>query len=188
MKVRYIIYFVAFLLIVSACSGTKPDENKIDPFTFINQYEKPFGLEDLSGTVWIANFFFTNCETVCPPMMLELALLQEEIAKSDLDVIFVSFSVDPKIDTPEVLQEYLQQFTNNKDNWYLLTGYSQDEIEKFSREQFQTIVQKPDSSSQVIHGTNFYLIDDQGYILNEYNYIDESHVDEIIQEVEDVYQ
>jgi len=52
-------------------------------------------------------------------------------------------------------------------------GYSQEAIEVFAREQFQTVVQKPESTNQVIHGTNFYLVDDQGYVLNEYNYIDE---------------
>ena len=68
----------------------------------------------------------------------------------------------------------------------MLTGYTQKEIENFAREQFQTIVQKPDSSNQVIHGTNFYLVDDKGYIVNEYNYIDESYVDEMMQDIEKI--
>lgn len=52
----------------------------------------------------------------------------------------------------------------------MLTGFSQEEIETFAREEFKTIVQKPKTSTQVIHSTNFYIVDDEGYILNEYNY------------------
>lgn len=87
-----------------------------------------------------------------------------------------------------MLEEYIQQFTNNETNWHMFTGYSQEAIEIFAREQFQTIVQKPESSNQVIHGTNFYLVDDQGYVLNEYNYIDESYVEEMIKEIKEVYK
>lgn len=65
----------------------------------------------------------------------------------------------------------------------MFTGYSQEAIEIFAREQFQTIVQKPESSNQVIHGKNFYLVDDQGFVLNEYKYIDESsYVEKMIKE------
>lgn len=188
MKIRYIIYSLVCLFILSACSANQPTENKIDPFSFIDQNEKPFGTDDLNGKVWIASFIFTNCETVCPPMMFEMASLQKEMEENELNVEFVSFTVDPNLDTPDVLREYIQNFTNHETNWHILTGYSQDTIEEFAREQFQTIVQKPDTSNQVIHGTNFYLVDDQGYVLNEYNYIDESYVEEIIKEIKEVYK
>ncbi|GAB2562102.1 SCO family protein [Gracilibacillus alcaliphilus] len=186
MKIRYIIYSLVCLLILSACSANQSTGNKIDPFSFIDQHEKPFGTDDLNGTVWIASFIFTNCNTVCPPMMFEMASLQKEIEENDLKVEFVSFTVDPNLDTPEVLRAYVQQFTNNETNWHMLTGYSQETIEEFAREQFQTIVQKPDTSNQVIHGTNFYLVDDQGYVLNEFNYIDESYVEEVIKKIKEI--
>ena len=188
MNIRYIIYSVICLLILSSCSGNQHTEKEVAPFSFIDQNEKPFGTDDLNGTVWIASFVFSNCETVCPPMMFEMATLQKEIEEKELKAEFVSFTVDPDSDTPEVLKEFIQQFTNNETNWHMLTGYSQEAIEIFAREQFQTIVQKPESSHQVIHGTNFYLVDDQGYVLNEYNYIDESYVEEIIEEIKEVYK
>ena len=56
----------------------------------------------------------------------------------------------------------------------------------FARDQFQTIVQKPSSSNQVIHGTNFYLIDQQGILINEYNYIDDSYVDEMMKDIKKI--
>lgn len=186
MKIRYIIYSLVCLLILSACSTNQPTGNKIEPFSFIDQNEKPFGTDDLNGTVWIASFIFTNCETVCPPMMFEMASLQKEVEANGLNVKFVSFTVDPSLDTPDVLKEYIHQFTNNEKNWHILTGYTQETIEEFAREQFQTIVQKPNTSNQVIHATNFYLVDNQGYVLNEYNYIDDSYVEKVIKNIKEI--
>ncbi|WP_342558886.1 SCO family protein [Metasolibacillus sp. FSL K6-0083] len=186
MKIRYIIYFVVCLFILSACSEKHPSNNKIDSFSFINQHEKPFGTEDLKGEIWVVSFIFTNCQTVCPPMMFEMASLQKKLMEKGLKVEFVSFTVDPDLDSPVVLKEYLKQFTSTETNWHMLSGYSQETIEKFAREQFQTIVQKTNTSNQVIHGTNFYLIDKQGYIINEYNYTDESYVEEIIKGIKKI--
>lgn len=188
MNFRYIVYSVVCLLLLSACTGNQSTERKITSFSFTDQNEKLFGTDDLTGSVWIASFIFANCETVCPPMMVEMASLQEKMKEEALEVEFVSFTVDPHIDTPAVLKEYVQQFTNNETNWHMLTGYTQKEIEQFARDQFQTIVQKPKTSRQVIHGTNFYLVDDRGYVLNEYNYTEESHVEEIIKKVKEVYK
>src|SRR5699024_5971819 len=82
-----------------------------------------------------------------------------------------------------VLRNYLKQFTDDEENWHMLTGYSQEEIEEFGLTQFQTIIQKPETSHQVIHGTNFYLVDAQGYLINEYNYIDDSYIEEVIKDI-----
>lgn len=118
-------------------------------------------------------------------MMFEMASLQETFKKEGIQAEFISFTVDPKHDSPKVLKEYIEQFTNDETNWHMLTGYNQNEIEEYAREHFKTIVQKPDTSNQVIHGTNFYLVDEEGYVLNEYNYIDESYVDEMIKDIQD---
>lgn len=186
MKIRYILYMFLCILLLSACSGNQPTEHKLSSFSFIDQNERPFGTEDLDGKVWIASFIFTNCETVCPPMMFKMASLQNKLEEKGLDVEFVSFTVDPELDTTDVLKEYLAEFTDKETNWRLLTGYSQKDIERFAREEFQTIVQKPENSTQVIHGTNFYLVDDQGYVIEEYNYIEASYADDIIKKVKEM--
>ena len=181
MKNCWLLLLSIFLL--SAC-GTHPKQEKsITPFTFTNQHGQPFGTDHLTETVWIVDFIFTNCKTVCPPMTVEMAKLQEQFKEEGIDAEFVSFTVDPTIDSPNVLKEYLTQFTDDDSNWHMLTGYSQDEIETFAREQFQTIVQKPSSSNQVIHGTYFYLIDKNGILVNEYSYINTSYSKELIKDI-----
>lgn len=174
------------LLLLSACTDSYSSDRKVQDFQFIDQHGNPFGTKQLEGKVWMADFIFTHCETVCPPMTIEMARLQQEFKEKGLDVTFVSFSVDPELDTPPILQKYLTQFTEDDRNWHLLTGYTQDEITTFAREQFQTIVQKPTTSNQVIHGTNFYLIDKNGYIVREYNYADTTHMKEMEKDIERV--
>ncbi|MCZ2257854.1 SCO family protein [Sporosarcina sp. G11-34] len=172
------------LLFLSACGSHPQQEKTIVPFTFTDQHGQPFGTDNLTGTIWVTNFIFTNCTTVCPPMTIEMAKLQEQFHEKEIDAQFVSFTVDPSVDSPDVLNEYLQNFTDDDSNWHTLTGYSQETIETFAREQFQTMVQKPSSSNQVIHGTNFYLIDRNGTFVNEYNYIDNSYVEEMIKDIQ----
>lgn len=171
------------ILLFSGCADQEPPEKKIAPFTFVDQNGEPFGTDQLAGTIWIANFIFTNCDTVCPRMTSETAFLQDRFKQEGLQVQFVSFTVDPQVDTPEVLKAYIKGFTDDESNWHLLTGYSQEEIETFARDQFQTIVQKHPSSNQVLHGINFYLVDDQGYLRKEYNFTDQSYVEEMMAEI-----
>lgn len=81
----------------------------------------------------------------------------------------VSFSVDPTVDTPKKLKEYVMKFNGDLTNWYLLTGYSQEFIEKYALKNFKTIVKKPDNENQVIHGTSFFLVDQNGKIVKSYD-------------------
>src|SRR5699024_3214941 len=185
-NIRYIIYPIIYLLILSACSERQSLEDKIDPFSFQDQDKQIFGTDELTGSIWVASFIFTECDTVCPSMMIEMANLQKEFQAEGIEVELVSFTVDPTIDSPKVLKKFIQQFTEDEENWHMLTGYSQEEIEIFAREQFQTMIQKPSNSNQVIHGTNFYLIDDQGFVVNEYNYIDESYIEEMIEDIKNI--
>ena len=180
---KVILSILFCLIIVSACGADEPSEQEIAAFSFIDQNGEPFGTDDLAGSVCVANCIFTECDTVCPQMSVEMATLQQALAENDIEVELVSFTVDPEVDSPDVLKEYMTKFTDDASNWHMLTGYSQEDIEAFAKEQFQTIVQKPSSSDQVIHGTNFYLIDQDGVIQNQYNYTDASYIENMIEDI-----
>jgi protein SCO1/2 len=182
MKKTCLILLTLCFLFVTACGKNNVATYQMQSFTFTDQNGQPFGVENLKGKVWIANFIFTNCETVCPPMTASMAALREEIKKENIQVEFVSFSVDPTVDMPEVLKKYLEKFTVDYSNWHLLTGYDQTEIETFAREEFQTLIQKPKSSNQVIHSTSFYLIDQNGKVVNNYEF-QKSHFNDIIKDI-----
>ncbi|TXC93465.1 redoxin domain-containing protein [Metabacillus litoralis] len=178
---------VTILLIITGCGNSTtikdPLNFEIQSFQFTNQNGESVSLDDLKGQVWVADFIFTNCETVCPPMTAHMKELQSKAKAEDLDVRMVSFSVDPKVDTPEKLKEFAANYSITYDNWDFLTGYEQKEIEDFAMESFKTIVQKPQDSDQVIHVSNFYLIDKNGVIMKDYSGVTDTPYDQIIADI-----
>ncbi len=182
-RLFFIVIFSTLLIIFSGCSSEKSGR-PIEDFEFTNQNGEKVSLNDLKGDVLVADFVFTNCTTVCPPMTSNMTELQKRVEEAGYDdVTFVSFSVDPELDTPEVLKEYAKDYGINLDNWEFLTGYSQEEIEKFAEKNFKTIVKKPENDDQVIHGTSFYVINKDGEIVEEFQGNTDVPFDEIMSEV-----
>ena len=188
MKARVIqLSALIFTLLLTACTqnGIKDAKNwPVNDFTYTDQQGKTFGLKDLEGKIWVADFIFTNCETVCLPMTSNMAKLQKMAKENGIENIqFVSFSVDPSVDTPDALTQYGKLSGVDFNNWKFLTGYEQLEIEKFARDNFKTIVKKPEKGDQVIHGTDFYLIDQTGKIVKDYTGFQEIPFDEIMNDI-----
>ncbi|MEH7000878.1 SCO family protein [Priestia megaterium] len=179
--------FISFILILSACQKDVEDplNYKLNSFSYVDQNEQRYGLNELKGKVWIADFIFTSCETICPPMTANMSKLQQEIKKKGIkNVEFVSFSVDPENDKPDVLKTYINKFNADSSQWHLLTGYTQKEIESFAMNNFKIIVQKPKSSDQVIHGTKFFLVDDKGIVKQEYEGVKQVPFEQIINDIQ----
>ena len=175
---------ILLALMLTGCNFYQEEGPIIQPFEFTNQHGEPFGSDQLAGKVWVADFIFTNCETVCPPMTIAMADLQEELKSQGLEVELVSFSVDPAVDTPEALKAYVENFTEDQSNWHLLTGYAQEEIEEFALEEFQTLVHKPSETDQVLHGVNFYVVNPEGMLIDEFSFADPDLIPGIVELVE----
>ncbi|MBT2705034.1 SCO family protein [Chryseobacterium sp. ISL-80] len=177
----------AVAIITAACGNGELKDGvnyPIEDFTFTNQAGEQLSKDDLKGKVWVADFVFTNCADVCPPMTANMAKLQDMIKEEKLEnVEIVSFSVDPTVDKPEVLKEYGQKFNVDFSNWSFLTGYSQEEIEKFALKSFKAFVKKPEEGDQVIHGTDFYLIDQEGVMRKYYTGLKEVPFEQIIEDI-----
>ncbi|QNG61564.1 SCO family protein [Bacillus sp. PAMC26568] len=185
----FILFIVLTFSLLSACgtNGIKGALNyEIDDFSYQNQDGKTVSLNDLKGEIWIANFIFTSCDTVCPPMTAHMTELQKQLKEEGLDVRFVSFSVDPEVDSPDKLKEFAGKYPLSLENWDFLTGYTQEDIDQFAKNSFKTIVQKPEGQDQVIHGTLFYLIDQNGKVMKDYNGVENTPYDEIIEDVKKI--
>lgn len=181
------IIFVITTLVLSAC-GQKKIENAVDwqikDFSNTNQENQSFGLKDLKGKVWISDFIFTSCADVCPPMTSNMAKLQKMVKDEGLkNVEFVSFSVDPTVDSPETLARYAKQFQADFKNWTFLTGYSQQYIEEFALHNFKALVKKPAEGNQVIHQTLLYLVDQDGHVEKSYNGYKDVPYEEMIHDI-----
>lgn len=180
------VLLAGFLFLVTGCSqGISGAKNwPVEDFTFINQDGEPFGLKDLKGKVWVANFIFTNCETVCLPMTANMVELQSLLKRENITgVELVSFSVDPELDTPDKLKKFGEHFSADFDNFHFLTGYDQEFIEEFAKKNFRELVDKPENDDQVIHGTRFYLVDQEGKIVKYYSGLSDIPFREIIDDI-----
>lgn len=185
LKIKWFALIFALSLFLAGCGQQLEDSVswEIEDFTFTNQNNEDVSLSDLEGEVWLADFVFTNCTTVCLPMMANMTALQDQLKQEGLDVRIVSFSVDPTIDTPEVLKSYAENYGADLSGWDLLTGYSPEKIDEFAMENFQTLARKPENDDQVMHGTSFYLVDREGVVRKYYNGINPP-ADEIMNDIE----
>ncbi|MNI49539.1 hypothetical protein D3C73_1041530 [compost metagenome] len=185
-----LIGMMMLLLLATACSSGKPNQLDIpvQPFEFTNQDEKPLSLSDLKEKVWIANLVFTHCVTVCPTMTANMAKLQERLKEAGVMAELISFSVDPKQDTPAALKSYLQKFDADFTNWHALTGYDFDVIKTFVLRSFKSTIGKDTKSDQVIHDTYFYLVDQSGTVVAKYDGMLDVPYDKIIKDVKVLQQ
>ena len=145
--------------------GMSGDEHQPLPdFTLTNQQGQPFGSADLGGKIWVADFIFTHCLTICPTMTLEMARLQSDFVEQP--VYFVSFSVDAERDTPEVLSRYAAQYGADERRWQFLTG-EKERIYQLAKEGFSLAAGH--RGSDILHSPRFVLVTPDGDIQGRYD-------------------
>jgi protein SCO1/2 len=187
-KNKFLMICLIGSILLSACSsGSFKAETdwEVQDFSYENQRGETVTLDDLKGKVWLADFIFTNCTTVCPPMTFNMVGIQEKLIEEGVENYqIVGFSVDPEVDKPEVLTDYLTKFNPpDESKWQLLTGYSMDEISNFARESFKSIVIDDPNTDQVIHHSTFFLVDQNGIVVKSYPGVEEVPVDEIVSDM-----
>ena len=136
----------------------------VPDFRLTNQQEKSLGLSDMAGKIWIADFIFTNCPTICPAMTQEMARLQSEFIADP--VYFVSFSVDPERDTPKVLSRYASAYGADNRRWHFLTG-DKAQIYQLAEQGFSLAAGH--KGSEILHSPRFVLVKADGNIHDFYD-------------------
>lgn len=139
--------------------------HQVPDFALTNQHGNALARADLEGKVWVADFIFTTCPTICPPMTDEMVRLQNEFA-SESELHFVSFSVDPERDTPAVLSRYADDFGVDGSRWAFLTG-EKTSIYQLAHEGFNLATGH--RGSEILHSTRFVLVDRQGKVRGYYD-------------------
>ena len=139
------------------------ENRKVPNFSFINQHGKTITNKDYEGKVYVIEFFFTSCPTICPRMNRNLIEIQNEF-KDFKDFGVASFTINPDYDTPEVLKAYAEKYGVTNPNWNLMTG-DKETIYKLSNEGFYIYAAaNPDVEGGFEHSGNFALIDRKGFI------------------------
>jgi protein SCO1/2 len=158
----------------------------IGNFSFKNQDNKTITQKDIEGKVFVAEYFFTTCQSICPIMNDQMQRVQKEF-KGNSKVKILSFTVDPDVDTVEQMKRYAQKQMAISGQWHFLTGKKED-LYSLARKSF--FVLKPaeaqnqgDAGSDFIHTNNFVLVDQQKRIRGYYDGTSEKEVTELINDI-----
>lgn len=153
-------------------------------FELTDQRGQPFGLENLRGKIWVANFIFTSCPTVCPKLTRRMTEVQSRGKNLGDHFHLVSFTVDPENDTPERLLAFSQSFSINQRRWSFLTG-ELGAIETTVVGGFKIAMGKEEKETgifEIFHGERLVLVDDAGAIRGYYEASDED-IDRLMRDI-----
>ncbi len=153
---------------------------------FVDQSGRPFDEALLHGRPWIADFIFTSCAGSCPIMSDKMASLQKQLPP---EVLLVSFSVDPKRDTPEALAAYARRFGAQPGRWSLLTATTDSLktdpalIYRFVQHGFNlSAAEGGDPEEPIIHSSRFVLVDRTGEIRGYYDSSEPEKLEQLAQD------
>jgi protein SCO1/2 len=139
---------------------------KVPDFELTDQNNKKINSKDMLGKVYLVEFFFSKCPTICPVMNTNMRAIEDEINDPNFGII--SISIDPENDTPELLKEHAERIGVKSPNWHFLTG-NRDYIGKIA-DQFNIYVgDKEDESESLNHSGMIALVDKDGNIRCRYN-------------------
>ncbi len=195
------LFFVLALLLVAACQD-KPKHllpfygprtvnpantsdtlyHTVPDFRFVNQDGKTVTQEDFKGKIYIANFFFTSCPTICPKMMTQLKRFRS-LLKDD-EVRILSHTVDPKRDSVETLKAYADKNAIDTRTWDLVTGNQQVIYEHGMEGYFLSAGEDAQAEGGFLHSEILILVDPDGRLRGLYEGTVTEEVDRLLKDVE----
>lgn len=156
--------------------------HKIADFKLINQNGKTITQDDYKDKIYVADFFFTTCQTICPIMTNHMAEIQKEIINDD-DVMLLSHSVTPQIDTVAQLKRYAITKGVNDKKWNLVTG-DKKQIYELARKSYLAVKTAGDGGPfDMVHTENFMLIDKKRQIRGFYDGTNPEDIDRLLDEI-----
>jgi protein SCO1/2 len=161
----------------------------IPAWSLTDENARPFSSSSLKGKIYVADFFFTRCESICPKMSSELTRLQDVFVNNE-DIQIVSFSVDPSNDIPEKLKQYAKEYDAVAGKWHFMTGTREQiyplaikgyYIPVADASEYDKAIKSPNET--FIHSEKLILVDREGYIRGFYDGTDKKDVDRLILEI-----
>ncbi len=156
--------------------------HSVPPFEFINQLGEAVSDKDIAGKIWVANYIFTSCPTICPQMTRNLQPVHDYY-RNDIEVQMLSFTVDPKRDQPERLKKFAERYNVQHEKWYFLTG-EKKALYRLARKGFYLSATEGDGDKgDFIHSENVVLIDQNRRIRGIYNGTDEKAIRQLMNDI-----
>jgi len=157
--------------------------HQIAPFRFVDQDSAFITNETFRNKIYVADFFFTSCRTICPIMKTQMLRVYDQV-KGDDNVLILSHTIDPEYDTVALLKDFAARLGVESRKWHFVTGVK-DSIYKIAQTSyFATAMEARDEPDGFIHSGAFLLIDKQGRIRGKYDGTVPADVDQLIRDID----
>ena len=157
--------------------------HQIPAFRFLNQDSVFVSEKDVEGKVYVADFFFTTCPTICPKMKTQMLRIYERYKYRD-EVRIISHSIDPDFDTPNVLKDYAARLQVKAPKWNLLTG-DKAAIYQLGQKSYMVSAQEdPNEAGGFVHSGAFILVDKNRHVRGIYDGTVEAEVNHLLEDME----
>lgn len=151
-------------------------------FRFVNQDSTVITNETVRNKIYVADFFFTSCRTICPIMKTQMMRVYEAF-KDDPEVLLLSHTIDPEYDTVGLLHDYAERLGVKSDKWHFLTGQKDSIYYLAQTSYFATAMEAEAEPDGFIHSGAFLLIDKQGRIRGKYDGTKEEDVNKLLKDI-----
>jgi protein SCO1/2 len=151
---------------------------QVPAFSFRDQRNQPVAASDLKGKVWIADFIFTTCTTVCPLITAKMLLLQRRLVGAP-GLRFVSWSVDPERDTVAALAKYHDEWNAGETRWLLLATDPKG-LAATAEGMRVAVAPTGDEVNPILHTSRFFLVDAEGSVRGLYDSADDAALDQLV--------
>lgn len=155
--------------------------HQIPDFAFVNQDSQKVTNATLAGKIYVADFFFTSCPTICPKMKSQMLRIYEKY-KDNPQVMLLSHTIDPKHDTVAVLKEYAERLNVETAKWQFVTG-NKDSIYDVAMQYLVPAQEDQTIEGGFTHGGHFVLVDENRHIRGIYDGTKEEAVDKLLSEI-----
>ena len=158
------------------------ENHTVSDFNLINQNGTIITSKDYENKIYVVDFFFTSCPSICPIMTNNMLKIQDEFINND-DIMLLSMSVTPEIDNVEVLKEYAIEKGVIDSKWNITTGQKKH-IYELARKSYFAVVEQGDGGLQdFIHTPNFILVDNKKQIRGIYDGTEENQISRLIRDI-----
>ena len=198
--VKYVMFLaIASGLLLASCAekkeaalpifGEKEVQNgdtiyhTIADFKFVDQDSAFVTNETFKDKIYVADFFFTSCRTICPIMKTQMLRVYDSI-QNDPDVLLLSHSIDPEYDTVGLLHDYAERLGVKSDKWHFVTGSKEDIYKIAQTSYFATAMEDKSEPDGFIHSGAFLLIDKDKRIRGKYDGTKEEDVNRLLAEIQ----
>ena len=199
------VYFLSLLVLLAACNGsdklpvygnktavTKTENGKtvtdsvdyvIPPFSFVNQDSAVVTEQTIAGKIFVTDFFFTSCPTICPVMKKEMIRVYDKF-KGNKEVMILSHTIDPDYDTKEVLRDYAKRLGADGKQWMFLTGKRSFIYSLAEKGYYASAAADSTEPGGFVHSGGFILVDKKLRVRGIYDGTNTQEVDKLMEDMD----